>query len=643
MNSDILSEILKYLSGDDVSSLSITCKISNVQMAMMFTDKFFVRRLDFKFDEAQNQLQKWFNDNKIINLTMIYRIKSLLCRLLDINSRTSKESLRNGREPLFLIISDDLLLTRPDNGFPNKEDINPYARIIITLINSRYFNELLELCYFFQNRYQSYIFANTLGGCFHDAFINHTPFFAKYLCYGVVMDTNICDWLADFSIKNQDPFKRLLIELERLGSYSHSFNISITITNYERLSNKKYNKLFEFLLPFMIERRMILVDKSDEIINLGKESDYPFSKLIKKIVRNDSHQRIAKGYNIEGIPEYSLPDIINKMTETWITYQQLEKVTGKISIRPNINIVDLHIASSYAKGIPYGVGMSFDLADFFYGIRHSFDLCDLLLEIRNLTDEEYFFILEGSIGTFSIEVCQRLLLDSRAKSFVLPADLDLISYPDMNDFLQMITMNPPFKIDALIDSGALLAAKSNAKNLPLYLKYVDLELIGSKLVDQAIKARNINSLKLLLNEDFELDDELATNAIGNLSKYQTKLELDIIDVLVNDGRFDVTGNDNGAIIIATKYGYINTIRKLIKQGADPSARNNTALKLLAKTGRKFADEETRMEIAKVLMKSRKVSGDKKAVAEAIKLANGVSPEKIYPYKKLAKLIEQLST
>ena len=43
------------------------------------------------------------------------------------------------------------------------------------------------------------------------------------------------------------------------------------------------------------------------------------------------------------------------------------------------------------------------------------------------------------------------------------------------------------------------------------------------------------------------------------------------------------------------------------------------------------------------MKSKKVSGDKKAVTEAIKLANGVNPEKIKPYKKLAKLIEQLAT
>jgi hypothetical protein len=642
MNSDILSEILMYLSGDDISSLSSTSKISNIQILNILKDKLFIKRIDFRFDEAQNQLEKWFKNNKINDSTTVYRMKSLLCRILDIDDRISNESLRNNKKPIYLIISDDLSLTRPDGGFPKREDINPYARIIITLVISGYFDELLQLCYLFQNRYMSYIEGQTLGGCFHDAFINHTAFFAKYLCYGVIMDMDICDWLAKFSIETQDPLKRLLLELERLGSYSHSFNISITIASYERLPDSQYNKLFEFLLPFMIERRMIMEDSSGKIISLSKDSKYPFNKLIKKIfTRSSLHGLTVKGYDIQNVSQYSIPGIAGSVAQTWTKYQELERVTGKVSIRPNLSIVGLRLALDYAKRNPYAIDTVFDPARYF---SSNFDFCDLLLEIRNLNDEEYFSILEQSIEKFDIEVCQRLLLDSRAKSFILSANLKLSStHPNTDEFLQMITINPPFNIDPIINDAALIAVKSDVKNLPSLLKYIDLESVGSELVDQAIKGRNMESLKLLLKEDFELDDELTANAIGDLSKYQTKPELDIIDVLVNDGRFDVTGNDNGAIILATKYGYINTIRKLIKQGADPSARNNTALKLLAKTGRKYGDEETRMQIVKVLMKSRKVSGDKKAVAEAIKLANGVNPEKIKPYKKLAKLIGELAT
>jgi hypothetical protein len=223
----------------------------------------------------------------------------------------------------------------------------------------------------------------------------------------------------------------------------------------------------------------------------------------------------------------------------------------------------------------------------------NFSECDALLEAKTISNSEYFSILSLVIERYLTSCLGRLLLDKRAKEYIPEEDLLVknfdpysISHPGYDSILSVLTLNPPFDIDPLINTSiktlisyltdtsidrkfynSIIAEK--LEGFSLYVKDDKLASEMFRLFIREKKGRGIN--RLVNNKNVEFDDDIYKTAVGKISdgNWGGGQDIVLVDILISkDSRFDVTGNNNSALDIALLRGGSEMIKKLIKRGAD---------------------------------------------------------------------------
>ena len=448
LTADILKYLFRFMSSTSISRLAMTSKVNNYVISRALINHIdYANRLDSNYPNIARLLTEYrtFN-NKSIN-TVVY--KSLLCRISDLYNLKSDVVINVKEYELF------------DNTDPFKigTEYFDYPELIIKLLRSSLYNELLEVCYFFHGMFGEYASKIKPTQCIRHAFVYNTNFFAKLISYGIIINQEWCDALAEWSYDNFEPLKRLLLKLESFGNYSESWSIALTIIRpsilidwitqlLEGKPNLRAIKLYTYLSKFIEERRLTIYSNHlstalNELKYRGNNSDVKtFIELLNHIVLEGSDFIVGPMF---------YPARLHNDTSVGAlpVYRELEVFSGKkLMIERGLSDRQLIAILNYLRGTK-------ELSPY------TFDAYDLLYEIKTLDDRQYYDFLTDSIVDNDFSNLLRLLMDSRAKNYD-PDENPLIEFarnePELEAFkimIRILTTNSPindsFNIDKMIN------------------------------------------------------------------------------------------------------------------------------------------------------------------------------------------------
>jgi hypothetical protein len=108
---------------------------------------------------------------------------------------------------------------------------------------------------------------------------------------------------------------------------------------------------------------------------------------------------------------------------------------------------------------------------------------------------------------------------------------------------------------------------------------------GIVLGKAAVRSKRWNIARLLLNEQWEGDQEDLSKLLAYCMSSEEHISLQFIESLVGDERVDPSAEDNGAIRRASKYGHHECVALLLAdERVDPSAANNVAIRVASLNG-----------------------------------------------------------
>ena len=618
MNNDILRRIVCLLSAGDIVRLIQVSKLDNYVFSNLIkSNETSSARLGIHYPEAAKKLEGYINfKGERINL---WKYRSLLCRIMDIyNLKNSGQLItiqviepRKEKSNEFIdhtpelsedllgeVYDEDILIRTPEiskdvkNISPKSmsygEDVDmvgdndfDYIQLlpILAISDQTNNNKIIEICQFMQSvtgkipSATELIQSRSTDICLKRLFIEQPNFFAKYLCYCVVMTENICSTLLGWTYRDYRLIERLLLELEKIGSYDHSIRICLTILTAQGRISTVFPELIavcKFLFEFLLERR-ISIDT-----NLLKNETVK-DPMLKELV-----QRITtEHYNTEGYPErYSKFKEYHLDDSYQLIHYSIEQLSGKnIAIRIGAD-EDSEKIMSYIKSLSF--------KDF---RKVNFSTCDLLFDVKKPNKQEYFDILTNIISSsLNNGLLTRLLLDNRAKLYKVHENIinneDLINRVNSNrgkNFIRILAgSDKPNFMPAINNTAGYIWNKLRKtkdietisrlqSSLSRFVQFITNNNMASEILKQSIKdGDTLVVLNIISNKRVTFSDDISEEAyyLAALNDNE-EIAMNITRSLSNNSQFNINGDNNAALFTAVETNKPGLVRLLIEKGSNP--------------------------------------------------------------------------
>ena len=517
MNSDILGEILQWMTGFDIKSLAMTCKVNNISVAnVLINTRFFPNRLKNDYERISNPFNQYLTKRSLKNVA-IYQ--SLLCRTLEIIALNFDEEYITSQ------LHQDMA-TKNLRKATMLELKKEYPEFLLAFTNTIHKSKLFNIVYFLQENDRKYI--RFKGDTYYAkcAFLKDPRFFAEWICYSSIADIiELSRQIIRWTIKHLEVLDSFLTQCESLGNYFYSCGIVFHIIDHlwtgkeERLSLDQ-EKLLEYCLKFLIKRRVSVPRINYLNPNVSNEDN--IRDLINKV--------FLKQYPI--ISNFfggSFPQNPSSYNNKFEYVSRLEKILDK-----RLTTRGLEFEGSVDKVLKMSNDRQFNqssdekLIKMFEKIN--FATCDWFMEMFSPSIDEYYLLLTNAICKFDTQCLLRLLLDNRAETynFTEYRTIDNPSNDNINSMIKILrslSNNSPFNSTKLIDYIALsgymywIKQSSFGDESRLFYPHINSTVSGDQILKHLIETYNIKNIEFVLEKStINFSQQLIKKAQATLSR-----------------------------------------------------------------------------------------------------------------------------